>query len=72
MITVKSSLIQGIDYDEERKVLIIEMKKGGGKYEYGMVMPAVWEEFRGAKSLGEFFVKNIRGKFPIVNFVRKQ
>lgn len=62
MKEVKSSLIEAIGYDEEKTELRIKFKRGI-PYSYANVPKEVWQELIDAKSIGSFFIKNIKGKY---------
>ena len=59
---VNSSAIAGIGYDPDKKKLTVEFHSGR-KFVYAGVSSPVYDDFLGAKSLGVFFVRNIRGKY---------
>jgi hypothetical protein len=59
---VNSSAIAGIGYDPDEKKMIVEFHSGR-KFVYEGVPPSVYDDFLGAKSLGVFFARNIRGKY---------
>lgn len=62
---VKSSLLKSIAYDPATKVLEVEFKNGPSKvYQYSDVTPEKYAEMLAAKSLGSFFLKEIKPKFP--------
>lgn len=59
--TSKSSFIRGAWYDPESQYLILKMS--GVHYQYCGVPPAVWTDFKAAKSLGTYFNTKIKGKW---------
>jgi len=63
VIPVKSSLIKAIGYNEDHETMTVEFK-AGGTFEYALITPELWKEFREAPSTGKYFVANIKGKFP--------
>jgi hypothetical protein len=65
MTEVKSSLISSIGYDEDQKELTVEFKKGG-TYGYRPVPHAVFTAMQEAKSVGSFFLRNIKGQYPCI------
>jgi hypothetical protein len=73
MDSIESSQIEAIGYDAEAQTLAIQFKaKGavpGSLYHYSNFLPADWEAFRAAESIGSFFYKHIRpfkDKYPYV------
>ncbi|RYZ96146.1 MAG: KTSC domain-containing protein [Sphingobacteriaceae bacterium] len=60
---VDSSALHSIGYDDEAHILELEFNDHGGIWQYLALPPAVYKKFRRAKSLGRFFVKQIKGKF---------
>jgi hypothetical protein len=62
MIPVTSSLISAIGYDEAQKELTIKFKKGGA-YSYKSVPHAVYTAMQEAKSVGSFFLRNVKGQY---------
>lgn len=59
---VESSNLDGVDYSEAEKRLVVHFK-GGRRYAYKGVTPELMEEFRGAESKGRFFAQMIRRHF---------
>lgn len=57
----ESSWIEGAEYDQETKVLIIETEKQ--EYTFVDVPIEVWEGFKNAPSKGSYYHKNIRDKY---------
>lgn len=62
---VKSSQIASIGHDPEGEVLEVEFVKGG-IYQYKGVSESMHTLLMGAESVGTFFGKSIRGKYPTV------
>ena len=64
-----SSMIMEVGYDNESKVLFVRFK-GNAVYAYSNVPPEMFgkimEVLHNQESVGKFFTKNIRGKFPTV------
>lgn len=73
---VQSSQIASIGYDEATKTMEIEFKasrshhpkegeakKANSVYRYDDVPKEAWDDFRGAKSIGQHFYKSVKGKF---------
>lgn len=66
---VESSQIKAIGHDGVDTLQIDFPRKGGGvsRYQYSGVSPELFEEFKGAESIGSFFYKNIKpfaDKYP--------
>lgn len=61
-ITVDSSTISRMAYDEVRRVLTVEYKNGT-RYEYYDVSSAVFQQMKGAASKGQYLAANIKGRF---------
>jgi len=62
MPTPESSNIAAISYDEMAAVLTIEFNSGQ-TYEYTGVQPAAWRSFQRAGSKGEYFHRQIKGRY---------
>ena len=60
---VDSGLISGMKYDEGTQTLSVQMKATGETYDYSGVPATVAEGLKSAKSIGEYFNENIKGKF---------
>ncbi len=65
MIEVKSSLITAVGYDEAQKELTVEFKKGG-TYSYKPVPLPIYTAMMEAVSVGNFFLRNVKGQYPYV------
>jgi hypothetical protein len=61
-VTVKSSNIDRIGYDEPSKTLAIEFRTGA-LYHYYEVPKVVFEGLRDAGSVGAYFAQNIKGSY---------
>jgi len=61
-ISVSSSNINSIGYNEESSILEVEFK-GGEIYEYFDVPPQVYQELMGAGSHGAYHNSHIRNRF---------
>ena len=59
---INSSNLESAEYDEAASCLLIQFK-GGKKYRYKDVTPAVVDNFCAAESKGKFFSGSIRGAF---------
>lgn len=63
--TVSSSNIRSVGYAVEKKVLEVEFD-GCSVYHYKEIDPIEVVQFIFAESLGNYFAKNIKGKYPYV------
>ncbi len=63
MISVDSSLLKEVGYEEEIEQLTVIFRKTGGTYLYFGVRPEIYEAMMAAGSVGSYFVKNIKDKF---------
>jgi len=59
---VTSSNVKAVGYDPDTQRLVVEFHSGK-KYAFVDVPPAVHDGFLGAKSMGIFFVREIKGKY---------
>lgn len=62
MIPVNSSQIAAIGYDAEAQKLQIEFNNGW-VYVYDQVAADVFESMKQAPSVGQFFYRNIKGRY---------
>lgn len=62
MESSRSSNIAGVEYDAAQRVLTVQFR-GSRAYRYGNVPADVYHRFRLADSAGQFFAREIRGKF---------
>ncbi len=60
---VVSSVIAALGYDPNQSVLEVEFRSGR-IYQYFLVPRSAYEELRGAQSIGEFFNREIRTRYP--------
>ncbi len=63
MITVVSSLIESVGYDEESRKLYVQFHSGP-TWAYEEVPPEVYQALREAPSVGRYFLKEIKGVYP--------
>ena len=61
-ITVDSSTISRMAYDEARRVILIEFKNGS-RYEYYDVPTNIFQQMRAAVSKGQFLSASIKGRY---------
>jgi hypothetical protein len=62
MISVTSSLISQVKYDEATRELVV-LFKSGGRYVYSEVPHAAYEALMSAESIGKYFIKHIKTVF---------
>lgn len=62
MVTVKSSNIDRVGYDEDSKTLAVEFRTGA-TYHYFEVPKSVYEGLKSAESVGAYFAQNIKGSY---------
>jgi hypothetical protein len=60
---VQSSALQSVGYDPENKILELEFRGSGGVWQYFKLPAAVYNKFIHARSLGNYFVTKIKGKY---------
>ena len=62
MIKVSSSNLDEVDYNEADSSLLVKFKNGG-TYRYAGVPKTAYEELIKAKSVGSYFMSNIRNAY---------
>lgn len=62
MHPVKSSLIKAVGFSDEKEELKVEFNNGR-EYIYEGVTRPIYDALMGAKSVGGFFMRNIRDEF---------
>lgn len=60
---VDSSALRAVAYDRKHRLLTVWFCHGG-VYEYGGVTPKTYRELLQADSIGRFFVRRIRDRYP--------
>lgn len=60
----ESSFLMNVHYDPNTLQAVVTMK-GGSQYVYNMVFPMTIDQWMQSPSKGEFFSKNIRGKYKM-------
>jgi len=60
---VHSSVLESVGYDPGAKILELEFRDNG-VWAYFNLSPSVYKKFITAESLGSFFVKRIKGRYP--------
>ena len=63
MVPAISEAIDMFAYDDQQLLLTIAFNSGS-RYEYSMVPPRIFEEFKAAGSRGRYFIAEIRNFFP--------
>jgi hypothetical protein len=61
--TVQSSVLESVGYDPGDKILELEFREGG-VWNYFDFSKQTYKRFITAESLGSFFVRRIKGKYP--------
>lgn len=61
MKKVNKANLRAIGYDEQRRLLVVELS--AGTYEYSNVSPEIWRRFSTASSIASFFRDNIEEHF---------
>ena len=61
MKKVNKANLRAIGYDEQRRLLVVELS--AGTYEYSNVSPEIWRRFSTASSIARFFRDNIEEDF---------
>ena len=64
-ISVSSSTVRAVGYDEPSQILEVEFKSGG-TYQYMNVPKSVYERFMAASSKGKFLAQFIKEKYKTV------
>jgi len=64
MTKTNSSLIKSIDYNALTEKLSVSMRNNNNTYTYTGVPQKLANELTSAQSKGQFFNRNIRGRFP--------
>ena len=64
MHRVDSTSIEAIGYDRRTRELYVRFLESGHTYVYRGVEDDVFEEFLGADSKGNYFNREIKGKYP--------
>jgi len=62
-ISVESSMMLSIGYDENDAVLEIEFKSNGQVWQYYDVPEYVFQNMMGSESVGKYFHSDIKGKY---------
>ncbi|MGD9613284.1 MAG: KTSC domain-containing protein [Kiritimatiellia bacterium] len=65
MVAVESSLLHKVGYDPEAKTLVVQMNNSSDRYVYSNVSQTVFDNLLAAPSKGSFYVKKIKGKYPV-------
>ena len=62
-----SSFMQSATYDSSSYSLTISFKNGNDII-HKFVYPMVWQQFKESPSKGSFYSRQIKGKYPAINF----
>jgi hypothetical protein len=62
MISVQSSNMDKIGYDEVKQELFIRFKNGS-TYKYNGVPASIWEELQSSESKGKYLNANVKGEY---------
>ena len=60
---VQSSVLESVGYDPHAKILELEFREGGVWNYFNFPKPT-FQKFISAESLGHFFTRKIKGKYP--------
>jgi len=60
---VQSSVLESVGYDPNAKILELEFREGG-VWNYFNFPKLTFQKFINAESLGHFFTRKIKGKYP--------
>ncbi|AYL97191.1 KTSC domain-containing protein [Mucilaginibacter celer] len=61
---VQSSALSSVGYDPESRILELEFKESGDVWQYFGFPLATYKRFIESASLGHFFSKSIKGRYP--------
>ena len=67
---VESSALRSVGYDAGHKILELEFRDNGGVWQYFSVSALTYRKFIKAESLGSYFVKKIKGKYPELKLMK--
>ncbi len=59
-----SSAVVGVGYDQFQGKLSVKFRQNGITYEFFKVPKKVFDDFLEAESMGTFYHKQIKGKYP--------
>jgi hypothetical protein len=62
--TVDSEALSSIGYDEALQILEVQFREKGVVWQYLNLPKRIYNRFRKAASLGNFFVTHIKGRYP--------
>lgn len=62
-----SSFLQAATYDSANYSLTLEFKNGS-QIVHRFVYPMVWQQFKETSSHGSFYARNLKGKYPAIEF----
>jgi hypothetical protein len=64
LLPVDSTCLKAVGYDHDRRTLRLAFRDGDREYDYYNVPSEVFDGLLAADSHGQFFLANIRDKFP--------
>jgi hypothetical protein len=64
MPVLDSSLLESVEYDEERQELVAQFRASGRRYVYAGIPPDIYEGLLAAPSAGAYFNRRIRDRYP--------
>lgn len=64
LVPVVSSNMAAVGYDAIQNVLVVQFKGKDTQYPYHGVSPELHAEMMSSPSIGSFFAKHIKGRFP--------
>ena len=64
LIPVQSSNVAAVGYDSSKQLLSIRFKTSDKVYEHYGVPAGVFNQIQTAESVGSFYARNIKGKYP--------
>jgi hypothetical protein len=66
---VQSSALQSIGYDAKKQVLELEFRDNRSVWQYFGIRPSTYRKFISAESLGNYFIKRIKGRYPQLKLI---
>ncbi|MGG6309842.1 KTSC domain-containing protein [Paenibacillus macerans] len=64
LIPVQSSNVAAVGHDGSKQILFIQFKGNAKVYEHHGVSADVFKQLQTAESVGSFYARNIKGKYP--------
>ncbi|RFZ90572.1 KTSC domain-containing protein [Mucilaginibacter conchicola] len=66
---VESSALESIGYDAGKQILELEFRDNHSVWQYFGIRPSTYRKFISAESLGRYFVKRIKGRYPELKLI---